>query len=190
MTKPYGEGKYFKTKSAYLNWIRGVLRRGWTKYPPQNKYKASRSTRVPVLDENGDNIYYKSGKKKGQLKTRLESPCDGCGKIFPSSKIQVDHITPVGSLTKEEHLEGYTLDMYCDEENWQLLCSETCHPIKSYADEHDLTWEEAGKMKKVILKCNQSVKDQKEELKALGYSDKDISNKEKRRKCYMEEFYE
>ena len=180
---PWDTCDHLNTKKKWMTWIRGMLRRGWSKYPVAKEYKSSKARLVPILDNEGNQTYYKSGKKKGEKRMRYEAECECCGKTFPAHKLQVDHIVSAGSFTETEHIPEYLTNLFCGKDNLQLLCV-PCHEIKTHMDRYNLTWEEAYLDKQVIAKTNQPTKKQKEELLGAGFKEDEISNKDKRRDCY------
>lgn len=180
---PWDTCEHLNTKTKWMTWIRGMLRRGWSKYPVAKEYKSSKQRIVPILDENGNQLYYKSGKKKGKPRTRYEAECECCGETFPAHKLQVDHIVSAGSFVELEDIAPYLTRLFCGKDNLQLLCV-PCHEIKTHCDRYNLTWEEAVVSKKIIEKCKQKVATQKAELLKAGFKEEDISNAEKRRECY------
>lgn len=184
---PWGEGKHFKTESEYMVWLRGALRRSWMKYPPQNIFKQNRTKKIPLKDEKGNVLKYKSGKKKGKTRYRTECKCDGCGEMFPSSKVQVDHIESAGTLLQMDHLKQFVTNLYCDESNFQLLCKE-CHEDKTYSDRYGVSIEQARQLRKVIKACKQKPAIQKKFLIEQGFKEEEVSNAKKRRMCY-EKYY-
>lgn len=66
----------------------------------------------------------------GPLKRqKYEYQCNSCKLHFPSRKVQVDHIIPVGSFRTLDDLPGYVERLLCDGKNLQMLCL-TCHKAK------------------------------------------------------------
>lgn len=97
--------------------IISVLRSGTRRYPP--KYECLNEAKTEK----------KINSKTGRLAQHYR--CSMCLGEFPSSGVQVDHITPVvapetGFTTWDEFISR----LFCDKENLQVLCKE-CHNIKS-----------------------------------------------------------
>lgn len=99
------------TEARYWSFIRGLLRRGFTRYPVKHQVKKA-SARI----------------KKGTK--RYEYQCAACRDWFPNSQVEVDHIHPAGSLRCADDLPGFVTRLYCEEDNLQTLCS-TCHQSKT-----------------------------------------------------------
>lgn len=102
------------TKSRYFSFIRGLLRRGFTRYPVKHAVKKAASRQ-----------------KKGSR--RYEYQCSECEKWWPNSQVEVDHIEPAGSLKEYEDLPGFVARLYCEPDNLQCLCK-NCH-LKKTNDE-------------------------------------------------------
>lgn len=65
----------WKDEKAYLNWLRGSIRRIWSRHPVKIAYKQSRRYKAPV-GRNGKEVFV--------------SDCEVCGK--QSRDCQVDHL--------------------------------------------------------------------------------------------------
>ena len=115
--KPRTRGSGVYTEAGYWGFIRSLLRRGSSKWPP------IRNTRTKARRR------YK-GKDK---RRKWEYVCAHCGKGFRNDEVKVDHITPVGSLRCAEDLPRFVTTMYCEEDNLQVLC-DPCHKIKGEED--------------------------------------------------------
>lgn len=57
--------------------------------------------------------------------------CAGCGKLFPRKQVQMDHVTPCGSLRSFEEV-GPFLQRLCapSPQDYQILCN-ACHDAKT-----------------------------------------------------------
>lgn len=167
----------WKTKAQYFQWLRGQMRKAWSRHPVKNAYKMSRRTRAPV----GKKI----NKLTGSPQVVWALPCDQCGGIFPQSFVEVDHIMRAGSFRDWDECEQWLMGlMQINFASLQLLCK-PCHKIKSYAETHNMSFEEAEIEKKCIawLKVV-SVPQQIKFLLGQGFFKDDVSNAKKRRACY------
>lgn len=64
---------------------------------------------------------------EGPTKNRkYEYKCEDCDKYFPSGKVQVHHVEPVGSLKSIDDLAGFVTRLLCDGSGLVLLCK-SCH---------------------------------------------------------------
>jgi 5-methylcytosine-specific restriction endonuclease McrA len=102
------------TESAFWSFIRSGLRQKSRFWKPITQCKmANRRT------------------YKGPLKRqKFEYQCNECKQWFPDKKINVDHITPAGSLNCANDLPGFVERLFCEIDNLQILC-EVCHNVKT-----------------------------------------------------------
>lgn len=108
------------TESAYFSWIRGVLRRGWIKYPCRNL----------ALQES--RVKYKG--KENKLR-KWSYKCAHCKKYYKGTEVQVDHIESAGSLNTYKDLAGFVKRLFCELDNLQVLCL-ACHKQKTEDDKN------------------------------------------------------
>jgi len=100
------------TESRYWAFLRSLLRQGFNRYPP--KFQARKQAERTV-----------KGKRH-----KYEYQCSGCKKWFMGKEIQVDHITPAGSLKDYDDLAGFAERLFCEAEDMQVMCK-PCHQIKT-----------------------------------------------------------
>lgn len=119
-------------------------------------------------------------------RTKWLIDCELCGGSFKQSDIQVDHIIGEHSLLSLEDVVPFAKSILgVTHEDLRCLCI-PCHEAVTYAERYSMSIEDAFAEKAVITKLKQTVANQKAELKKAGYKPKDISNADKRRKCYRE----
>lgn len=83
------------------------------RWPP--KWEVLKNARI------GKKLNKKTGRKA------LHYRCAVCGKEFVQSRVQVDHILPIGSCkTWDEFIEK----LFCEKDNLQVLCK-SCHKRKT-----------------------------------------------------------
>lgn len=105
------------TESRFHSFIKSALRGASSRWPP--KFKALENAFV------GKKINWKTGRVgKHYL-------CNCCGKEFPASEVQVDHIRPVidpfrGFISWDDVVER----MFCEPDGYQVLCK-GCHQEKT-----------------------------------------------------------
>lgn len=102
------------TESAFWSFIRSSLRQKsrWWKPIAQAKAKAKRAYKGPLKRQ------------------KFEYQCAECLQWFPDKKINVDHITPAGSLKCANDLPGFVERLFVEVEGLQVLCS-ICHDKKT-----------------------------------------------------------
>lgn len=132
----------WKSKASYFAWLRGQMRKAWSRHPIKNAYKTKRRTRAEV------------GRKVDKITGRPQLvwalPCDQCGGVFPQSNVEVDHIIRAGSFKDWEDCEHWLMSlMQISFADLQLLCK-PCHKIKSYAETHNMTFNQAEAEKAAI----------------------------------------
>ena len=168
----------WKTKAAYFAWLRGQMRKAWSRHPIKNAYKMGRRVRANV------------GKKKDKITGLPQEvwalPCDQCGVTFPQNDVEVDHIIRAGSFKDWDECQVWlTALMQINFASLQLLCK-PCHKIKSYAETHNLSLEDAAAEKAAILWLKvTSVLQQKAQLIKHGYTTPEIANAKQRRAAYV-----
>lgn len=124
----------WKTESAFWSWVRGQLRKGWSRHPVKHLY----------LKQNR----YKAEGKRGKMVWHLD--CELCDAPTPQSNIEIDHIVPSGSLTCEEDLGPFAARLYMVTfQTIRAVCKD-CHGIQTHADKKGLTFFQAKVDKKVI----------------------------------------
>ena len=118
------------TTSKYFSFLRSAIRGGAKRWPPKQEILRDSKHRVPVLDEDGNKQYYKTGAKAGQVKTRFECKCAECEGSFPVAQVEVDHIIPAGSVTSYEDLIPFIERLFVPKDMLQVLCK-GCHRKKT-----------------------------------------------------------
>ena len=93
-----------------LQFLRSALRRASMRWGPI--WKTRNAARRPYTGPN--------------KRQKYEYQCSDCKKWFPSGKVQVDHIVPVGALKTMEDLVGFVERLLCDETGLRVLCL-ACH---------------------------------------------------------------
>lgn len=161
------EGSPWKTKAAFFTWLRGGLRRAiWEKYPLKIKFKESLCEKPPED--------YKGRAKSG-------SRCSLTGEWTPKSYLEVDHIVGNASCRGWDDVLLFIKHLCTLPENMQLV-SKDAHKIKSYADKHNISFEEA-----YIIKMAIDIIKNKKDKQFFEQRSLDIpSNLEKRRKAIIE----
>lgn len=148
------------TQAKYMSWLRGGLRRGlWMRHP----IKLELLNKKRFRQEYGE---FKSGKTK----TRWAATCEICQCDHPMKDIEVDHRVGHHSLQTLEDITQFIYSIVLvSEDDLQLVCK-PCHEIKSYADKHGLTFEQARAEKEVIKILKLPAAKQKQWLEEQGVS--------------------
>lgn len=158
----------WKTKSSYMSWIRGGIRRGlWMRHPL--KMAALKSSAIMI-----DNTNPRSMKRFPKVKAYK---CEICLGVFKSTEVECDHITGNHSLVDisdiASFIEGIVLVTAKD---LRIICKQ-CHGYSTLAESRGITFEQAKVEEKVIefgkLKSNKQV----DKLSKLGYTPESNSKK-------------
>lgn len=107
LERPYGSGTL--TESGFFGLIRSALRRLSIRWKPRNEYLIS--VRRP---------------KVGGGRSKYEYPCEVCEKWFIKAHIEVDHITPCGSLRSFDDIGPFVKRLLCEANGFRVLCK-SCH---------------------------------------------------------------
>jgi hypothetical protein len=159
-----------------LDMIRSSLRKSWMSSPQKLAYLEQ--TRIPDMNP--------------ATRTKWLWKCEICGGLFKLDDINVDHINGNHSFTKLSDFENY-VDKILNVpiSGLQILCVED-HKVKTYLETHNLSWEEAVRIKKAIKLENEVggkgkgvAARQKKYLLSEGFKAKEIGNEEDRRDCFL-----
>ncbi len=126
--------------------IRGALRRTFSRSPIIREVLFKVRREVPKFNKDG------SRAKKDAVQYR----CNVCQTFVGSTKVSVDHISPVVSVT-DGFLDFNTFiqRLFCDATNLQVICDE-CHNTKTQAE----------RISRLTLQYNKELDQLEAELKA------------------------
>lgn len=156
------------TEAQYLSWIRSALRSKSLKWPP--RAKAIELARRP----------YK-GPNKLQ---KWEVQCALCKQWWKLKEVEVDHYPiEAGSIPNVQAIGEFCNNLYCETDNLRVLCIE-CHATHTFTQKHKCSWDDAKKLQRIhaVIK-NNTIPQLTKKLKALGYTDSELSNADKRKKA-------
>ena len=105
------------TEARYRAFVVGALRSATRRYPPRNA-----ALQNAYVDK-------RISKRSGRLAKHYK--CAKCRKLFTSTDVQIDHIDPVVDPQQGfVSWDVYIARMYCEEDNFQVLCK-PCHKVKT-----------------------------------------------------------
>lgn len=158
------------TEAQYLAWIRSALRSKSLRWPPRGT--ALELARRP----------YKGPNKQ----QKWEYKCAICAKWFRAKEVVVDHF-PIGagSIRSVEDIGAFANNLYCEVDNLRVLCSDD-HDVHTLAEKLGITFAEAVVEKQIIEICKKPVKEIVAFCQDYGYTQKQLSNPDKRRKAVSE----
>ena len=110
-TPPFGAYTEWTT-AKFFGFIRSGLRDKFNRWPP--KYEVLNEARITVTGQ----------------RHRYEYTCAACNNTFKQKEVQVDHITPAGSLKSFEDLPAFVEKLFCGKEGLQVMCK-ACHKEKT-----------------------------------------------------------
>lgn len=119
MGKPWEDVPHiWKDEAAYCNWMRGQIRRMWSRHPIKVEYIKNR--RVPI-SKVGAAI------REQYPRAKYVCPCEMCHNWFPQSHMEVDHLHGgEGFRTYDEFLVWQKTMLFLGFNDIQHLCK-PCH---------------------------------------------------------------
>ena len=105
------------TQAKFESFIKGLLRKGTTRWP--QKYEVLNAAKRGKMVND----------KTGRLAEHYQ--CASCGKLFPASDVVVDHISPVVPVTGFVSWDDIIVRMFCNADGLQVLCKDPCHKLKT-----------------------------------------------------------
>lgn len=133
----WGEGTPWKNSVAFFTYLRGCLRKAWSRHP----------TRISVVNSKRKQI---QNPRKGHRAMVWGFECEMCKEEFPIKLAQVDHIVPAGSLQKTSDIQGFVERLlYVTAEDLRLVCK-GCNMALAYSDKNKVPLKLALITKKVI----------------------------------------
>lgn len=149
------------TKAKFMAFLRGGIRRGlWEKYPVKLEFLEQQT----VLIKNTN----PRSKKRFPFVKALK--CSQCEETKKKDECEVDHIKGnVPLRTMDDVRQFIEAMLFVGFEDLTILCKE-CHYIKSYAEKHNMSFEEARIEKQVIKICKGSAAKVKKWLEENGYT--------------------
>ena len=166
----------WKTKASFFQWIRGQMRRAWSRHPVKVSYMANHRERVPL------------GKPTKKNPTGLVwgCRCEHCNELFKQTECEVDHIHEAGSFKGWEDFEAWIMKlMHINWDGIRVVCKE-CHRIISYAARTGMTFERAAIEKQAVAYGKLSVKKQIALLAEQSKYPVTATNAKQRRAAYTQ----
>jgi len=161
MTEPWKiPNSPWKDEKAYMNWLRGSIRRIWSRHPVKIAYKQQRRYKAPA-GKNGKDVWV--------------SDCEMCGK--QSRFCDVDHLHGGYGFTDwQSFTEWAKMILWVTFEDIRELCDD-CHAQVTLSQRLGISFEEAACHKQAI--ALQKTKKDAAWLKSKGLTP--ASNSAKRR---------
>lgn len=123
----------WKDEKAYFNWLRGSVRRIWSRHPVKIAYKQQRRYKAPI-GINGKEVWC--------------SDCELCGR--QSRNCEVDHLEGgYGFKDWQSFTEWAKMILWVTFDDIRELCKE-CHQAVSLSQKQGISFEEALIEKQII----------------------------------------
>ena len=166
----------WKTRSAFFQWIKGILRRGWSKSPVRLKHLKKRAMRVP-------NTNPRSMKRFPFVNAYK---CEICQQVFKQNEVEVDHILEeTASLTSLDDVRSCVEKLLVvADSDLRILCK-GCHRIVSLGQRLGVSFEEA-KLEATIIDMLKNKAKTLAYLQEKGYNGVAINSEAKRRALLRE----
>lgn len=146
--EPWGVGTPWKNSTAFFTYLRGCLRKAWSRHP--SKLNVIKKKRKQIANPN----------PRGNKTTVFGFTCEMCTKDYVLKEGQVDHIVPAGSLTKTEDIQGFVERLlYVREEDLRLICK-GCNSALVIAEKQGISYKLAILEQQVIQLCKLPAKEQ------------------------------
>lgn len=148
LKEPWGAGTPWRNSVAFFTFLRGCLRKAWSRHP--TKLNVLKKQRIRIPNPN----------PKGKVSEVWGAVCAMCNGTFVLKDIQVDHITPAGTLTKREDIQAFAEKLlFVTEDGLRLVCK-GCNSALAYADKQGMSFQEALAEKQAIA----IIKDKKDKI--------------------------
>lgn len=130
----------WKSESSFWVWVRGILRKGWSRHPVKIAYIHKHRKRIK-------NPNVKSAKKFPEV---WGMTCEQCGVEHVQGNIEIDHKGDNATFTGLKDCGSYVSHLYLvDFESLQAVCK-PCHKAISHSQNLGVSFEEAVMLKEVI----------------------------------------
>lgn len=159
------ESHIWKTKAAFLSYLRGGLRRGlWMKHP----------LKLEVLNERRHRIPNPNPKSRERFPEVWGVQCENCLKLCKTSDVDVDHIRDKGMQLREiADLQRFVEQLAILKRDELRIVCKPCHKVISHAQNKGISFSEAFADKEAIkfTKTTQTLVDK---LRELGVESSEI----------------
>lgn len=102
------------TEASFWGFIRSGLRQMSRRWPPRKL--AELAVRRPYTGDNA--------------RQKWEYQCAECQKWWKGAEIEVDHITPCGTLKSFDDIAGFAERLFCEIDGFRVVCIH-CHKLKT-----------------------------------------------------------
>ena len=146
----------WKNKTAFMTYLRGCLRKAWSRNPIKHEVIKKRRYKIP------------NPNPRGRAKTVWGFQCEMCREEFVMSNCQVDHINPAGKLNDVKDIQGFVERLLVVTEDDLRLCCKGCNSALSMSDRYGITYEEAIIRKDIIEFGKNTLTDMNKKFEEIG----------------------
>lgn len=152
--------KVWKTESAFWVWMKGVIRKGWSRHPIKLEFIKTHRKRITNPNPRGN---------KPEV---WGAECSMCHRDFVQADLEVNHKGSSATLTQIDDIQACVEKLLIvNFDDLELLCK-PCHGVYSLAQSRGISLEEARIEKEVVQFKGMKVADQTKVLTALLDADK------------------
>lgn len=170
----------WKSEAQFWTFVRGVLRKGWSKHPLKLEYiKANRKRIVNPVEKN-----------RARFPECWGMQCDICKKEFAQKDIEIDHKGEGSSFTGLHDVEKYIAHLFLVDYNSLRAVCKPCHKIENQRQKKGITFEEAAIEKEVInILKTESVQDVIDFIDDWNFDGSYLTNNAANRRIALTEIY-
>ena len=168
------DGNPWKSESKFIGYLRGVLRKGWSRYPIKLQYIKANRKRITNPNPNAPE----------RFKEVWGGTCEICQHDHVQKDMEIDHKGDQGTFTTMSDIEGFARHLFyvtLDDLRW--ICKK-CHKIVSHSQRSGSSFDEASFQKDVIEIMKQPTDDVIEFIESYG--DYETTNTTKRKQSVVD----
>jgi 5-methylcytosine-specific restriction endonuclease McrA len=179
VTTPWEEtGSPWKSEAEFVSWVRGILRKGWSRHP----------IKLAFIQRNRKRIINPNPKNRARFPEVWGLKCAVCQGDKAQGDCEVDHISETtGTFKSLEDAVAYMKHLFMvNFSNMRIVCKD-CHKAVTLAQRKQIPLEQAFAERRVneILK-EKSTEEVLDFCAKHGYSGDALSNAAKRKKALLE----
>ncbi len=167
----------WKSEAAYFNWIRGAMRKAWSRHPVKITYMHLHRFKHPL-----GRVTFKHPEGTPIWCTH----CETCGKLCKEGDTEVDHLARAGGCKSWDEFNVWIKSLlHINHAGLAIICK-PCHYIKSYSEQHDITFEEARIAKRAIAFMKQPAALQLQWFASKHFDADAVRNTKTRKAAYIQ----
>jgi len=170
----------WKSEAQFWTFVRGVLRKGWSKHPVKLEFiKANRKRIINPVEKN-----------RKRFPECWGMTCNICKVDTVQNMIEIDHIGEGSSFTGLHDAEKYVAHLFLvDYTSIRPVCK-TCHKIENQRQRKGISFEEAAIEKEVInILKTESKEDVINFINMWDFEENYLTNNEALRRVSLLEIY-